>query len=460
MVFLVTKASLLRRRNDMNVQRHLLAIATLAAVLIPAVASSQTQELGAGGQFLDGIAAIVGDGVVLKSELAQRIQIVLANLRQQQAQQPPAERRPLPPASVIERQVLDQLIIRQIQLQRADRFGISVSDQMLNQALSNVAQGSGITLAQLPDALAQEGISYTMYREDTREQLILDQLEQREVISHIQPTPRELDLCLSQLAANASNDVDYNISHILVSVSSSATNEDVEAARKKINEVYEKLGAGEDFAQLAVTYSDSQDALQGGALGWRKGGQLPTLFADVVVNMQPGDFSKPIQSVSGFHIVRLNEVRGAQPQMVNQTHVRHILIKPTEVLNDEAVQQKLRGIRDEILGGDDFGTVARAVSEDIVSAADGGDLGWIEPGQFVPEFESKISELKVGELSEPFRTRYGWHIAQVLERRDYDNTEDLKRQRCTAQVRASKAEEERELWLRRLRDEAYVKVLI
>jgi peptidyl-prolyl cis-trans isomerase SurA len=444
----------------MNRLRRQLLLVVFASLLAAPLAWSQTRELGASGELLDGIAAVVGSGVVLKSELSQRLQIVEDNLRQAQAQQPPEQRRPLPPLSVLERQVLDQLIVRQIQLQRAESYGITVSDEMLNQALANVAQGLGLTLAQLPGALQAQGYSYSMYRQDTREQLILQQLEQREVISQIAVAPRELDLCLAQLTANTSETLDYNVSHILVSISSSATTREIEAARKRINEVYDKLKSGEDFAQLAVAYSDSQDALDGGSLGWRKGSQLPTLFSDVVANMRPGEFSEPLQSASGFHIVRLNEARGAQPQMVNQTHARHILLRPTEVLDDEAVQQKLRGIRQEIMNGDDFATVARAVSEDIVSSADGGDLGWVEPGEFAPEFESKLTALNVGEISEPFRTRYGWHIAEVLERRSYDNSEDLKRQRCTSQIRASKAEEERELWLRRLRDEAFVQVLI
>ena len=245
--------------------------------------------------------------------------------------------------------MLDQLVLRQIQLQRASRFGIAVSDEMFNQALSNVAQSNRPHARRsCPTRSPSRAPSYPMYREDSREQLILEQLEQREVVSRITVAPRELDLCLSQLAANASNELDYNVSHILVGLSSSASAADIEAARKRVNEVYDKLEAGEDFAQLAVTYSDSQDALEGGSLGWRKGSQLPTLFSDVVARMKPGEYSEPMQSASGFHIVRLNDERGAEPQMVSQMHARHILMTPTEVLNDEAVQQKLVGIRQEI----------------------------------------------------------------------------------------------------------------
>jgi peptidyl-prolyl cis-trans isomerase SurA len=431
-----------------------------AAFLAFQQAGAQTRELGAGGELLDGIAAIVNQGVVLKSELNERLQLVLSNLRQQQAQLPPAQRRPLPPVSAIERQVLDQLIVRQAQLQRADRLGIVVSDEMLNQALSNVARSQGLTLEQLPREIAAEGYDYAMYRQESRDQLILEQLEQRDVLAGIAVTPKEMNLCLARQDATATDDIDYNISQILVSVSSSATNDDIDAARKRTAEIYGKLQAGDDFAQLAVTYSDGQNALDGGSLGWRKGSQLPTLFSDVVVKMKPGQFSEPIQSSSGFHIVRLNETRGGGPVMVDQTRARHILLKPNELLDDDAIKQKLLGIRQEILSGDDFSTVARAVSEDPVSAADGGDLGWLEPGDLAPEFERVIASLDVGEVSQPFKTRYGWHLAEVTDKRSFDTTEERKQQRCSQQIRASKAEEERELWLRRLRDQAYVKILI
>lgn len=441
-------------------------ISLAAAVIVAAAfgaglagtAAAQNRELGSSGELLDGVAAVVDDGVVLKSELADRVDLVVKNLRAQQAQQPAAQRQSLPPMSIIEKQVLEQLILKQIQLQRAKRVGITVSDDMLNQALSQVAERLGYTLQELPAALAGENIDYALYREDSRDDLMIQQLQQRDVVSRITITPRELQHCLAQKAATATNEYEYNISHILISVSSSATPQEIEAARKKIDDLYARLQAGEDFARLAVAESQAQTALDGGNLGWRKGSELPTLFADVVVKMQPGDISQPIQSSGGFQIVKLNQMRGAKRTMVDQLHVRHILLRPNEILDDAAVKQKLLGIRDRILKGDEFQTIAKAVSEDTVSAADGGDLGWVSPGDLPPEFEQPLSKLKIGELSEPFKTRYGWHIAEVLERRSYDKTDDVKQQECQQQIRASKAEEERELWLRRLRDQAYVDV--
>lgn len=421
-------------------------------------AVAQDRELGAGGQLLDGIAAVVDDGVVLKSELNSRMTTVMENLRTQIEQDPPEQRRQLPPVSVIEQQVLDQLVIREIQMQRAKRIGINVSDDMLNEALGRVAQGLGYTIEELPAVLAAENIDYAMYREDSRQELMIEQLTQRDVMNRISITPRELDQCLVNLDANASSAYDYNISHILISIPANATAQDIERARQRIDEIHSRLDAGEDFARLAVGTSQAQTALDGGSLGWRKGAQLPTLFADTVLRLKPGEYSAPIQSSSGFQIVRLNEMRGAERTMVDQIHVRHILLRPNEILDQAAARQKILGIRQQILAGDDFATVARAVSEDNGSAVDGGDLGWLSPGDTVPEFEQAAAELALGSLSEPIQTRFGWHIMEVLERRSHDRTDEVKREECARQIRTAKSEEERQLWVRRLRDQAFVDI--
>ena len=423
-------------------------ISGLLAALLAAAASAQTRDLGAGGELLDGVAAIVEEDVVLKSELERQVAVIVERLRAQNTQ--------LPPLSVLESQILDQLILRRIQLQRAERFGIQVSDDFLNQTLSRVAAENGITLEQMPDALAAEGIDYTAYRQDMREQMILQQLQQRDVVSRINVAPKEMDACLYRQENSATENVDYDVSHILVSLPSAATPQQLDAARARVEEINARLAAGESFAQLAVAYSDGQTALQGGSLGWRKGSQLPTLFADVVVGLAPGQVSEPIQSGSGFHLVRVNDIRGAEKIMVDQRRVRHILLRPNEILDSDAVRQKLIGIRDQLLAGEAFGDIARAVSEDPVSAAEGGDLGWAGPGAYAPEFEQTIVNLALNEISEPFRTRFGWHIAEVTDTRVYDTTEEVKTQKCFEEIRASKLEEETELWLRRIRDEAYV----
>ena len=427
-----------------------------ASVLLASQAWPQTRELGGTGELLDGVAAIVEDGVVLKSEVTDRLDLVMENLRVQQSEMLPEERRPLPPLSVVEEQVLDQLVLRQIQLQRAERYGIVVGDEMLNQAISSVANENGITLEQMPAALAAEGIDYAAYRQETREQIIIEQLVQRDVIARINITPRELEQCLARSSASLAEDVDYNLSHILISLSQSATREQADSARAEIEEIFAQLENGADFAQLAVTYSDGQNALEGGSLGWRKGAQLPTLFADIVVQMEPGTISDPIQSASGFHLIRVNEVRGAQAIMIDQIRARHILMQPNEILDEATVEQRLSGIREDVLSGDDFGAIAQALSEDAASAADNGDLGWVVPGDFVPEFAQRLEELEIGELSEPFRTRFGWHIVEVTDRRSYDTTEELKEQRCAEAIRASKMEEQQQLWVQQIRDQAFV----
>ncbi len=289
--------------------------------------------------------------------------------------------------------MLEQLVLREIQLQRAKRVGINVSDDMLNEALSRVATNLGYTLEELPTVLAAQNIDYALYREDSRQDMIIEQLQQRDVINRISITPRELDQCLANADVNAANAFDYNISHILISVPANATAQDIEKAKQRIDEIHSRLDSGEDFARLAVATSHAQTALDGGSLGWRKGSQLPTLFKDIVLRLKPGQYSDPIQSGSGFQIVKLNEMRGAERTMVDQLHVRHILLRPNEILDDAAVRQKLLGIRAQIVGGADFGTVARAVSEDTASATDGGDLGWLSPGDTAPEFEQAIARL-------------------------------------------------------------------
>ena len=413
-----------------------------------APANGQTRELGGEGQLLDGVAAIVDDGIVLKSELRQQLILIVDRLRAQDTQ--------LPPLPVLERQVLDQLILRRIQLQRAERFGISVSDELLNRQLEEIARRNDTSLDQLPDVLRAEGIDYTVYRQDMREQMTLQQLQQRDVVGRINVSPKEMDACLTRKENTASDAVDYNISHILIGLAAAATPQQLDQAKARVEEIYQKLEEGESFAELAVRYSEGQTALDGGGLGWRKGSQLPTLFAETVVGLSAGQVSQPIQTGSGFHIVRLNETRGAEQIIVDQIRVRHILMTPNEILDSAAVQQKLRGIREDLVGGEEFAAVAKAMSEDPVSAADGGDLGWSSSGTFAPEFEQALAALEQNEISEPFRTRFGWHIAQITDRREYDTTEDVKTQQCFQEIRASKTEEETELWLRRLRDEAYV----
>jgi peptidyl-prolyl cis-trans isomerase SurA len=281
-------------------------------------------------------------------------------------------------------------------------------------------------------------------------------LRQRDVIGRINVSPREIDQFLDRQKKMPSESNEYHVSHILIAVPQAATPEELEQAGKRADEVYKRATSGEDFGQLAVSFSNAQTALEGGDLGWRKGPELPTFLAEPIASMKAGDVTKPMRTPSGFHIIKLNEIRGNTQVIVNQVHARHILIKPNELQDDATVQQKLSAIRERILKGENFAATASVVSEDPGSSAEGGDLGWASPGTFVPEFEKQLAQLQPDEISQPFRTQFGWHIIQLLGRRQFDTTDDVRRQRAFTALREAKADEETELWLRRLRDEAYV----
>jgi peptidyl-prolyl cis-trans isomerase SurA len=421
-----------------------------AQVLLLSALHAQTRDIGVHGEMLDRIAAIVNDGLVLKSELDSQMDSVTKRLVDQKIE--------LPSQSVLKQQVLDRLIVQEIQMQRAKHVGLTISDEQLNGALQEIAARNKIPFDQLPTALAAQGIDYKQYRESMRKELTLNTLRQRDVISHINVTPRELDQYLARQQSAASND-EFNVSHILLSLPAAATPQQLEEISHKAQDLATRAAKGEDFGQLAIANSNSSTALDGGQLGWRKGGQLPQFVLDLVVKMKPGDVSEPVRTPSGFHIVKLNERRsGEVAVIINQVHVRHILMKPNELDDDETVRQKLAKLRERIEKGEDFAGIASTSSEDPGSAPDGGDLGWSGPGTFVPEFDKAIADLKANEISEPFKTRYGWHIVQMLGTRTYDSTEDVRRQKAFVAIRESKADEETELWVRALRDEAFVEI--
>jgi peptidyl-prolyl cis-trans isomerase SurA len=422
----------------------------VAALGVQGSAWAQTRELATQGELLDRVVAIVNDGVVLNSDLDTQIAAVSERLRQQHLE--------LPPQNVLRQQVLERLVMQEIQLQHAQHAGVKVTDEMVNNALTDVAKRNNLTLPQLPDALAQQGIDYASYREDVRKELMLTMVRQRDVLQHISITSREIDQYLEKQSKAPPEHDEYNVSHILIAVGQESTPAQVEAAARRAQDVYQRAKSGEDFAKLAVAYSNSQTALDGGALGWRKGNELPTFLTDIIMKLKPGEVSEPLRTPTGFHIIRLNEVRGGtvEKTVENQVHLRHILIKPNELADDATVRAKLEAIRQRVLKGEDFATIAQVTSQDPGSAAEGGDLGWAGPGTFAPEFEQAVAGLKDGEISEPFHTQFGWHIVQMLGHRQFDNTDELKRRQAMEAIRASKADEETELWLRRMRDEAYV----
>lgn len=410
---------------------------------------ASADELSETGDLLDGIAAIVNEGVVLKSQLQEQIDAITERARQQNMQ--------LPPRDILVEQVLEQLIIEELQKQRADRIGIQISDQVVNQALANIAAQNDIPFEQLPQTLAAEGIDYGVYRREMRTQLMLEQLRQIEVVRRISVAPREIEMCIADLEGNVVGNSDYKLSHILISVPDGATADDFAEAEREAESVYQQINDGSDFATMAIQHSDSQTALEGGSLDWRTGDQLPTLFADVVGDMQAGDVSRPIRAVSGYHIVKVDDMRGVnQKSEIEQVNVRHILVSPNEIIDKATARQQVSDARDRILAGEDFGEAAKLLSDDTGSANDGGNMGWTSPGVFVPEFEEVANTIEPGVVSEPFETRFGWHILEVLGRRTYDNTEEVKEQSCVQRIRNSKFADESELWVRRIRDDAYV----
>jgi peptidyl-prolyl cis-trans isomerase SurA len=365
----------------------------------------------------------------------------------------------LPPPHVLREQLLERLILQEIQLQRAERIGLQISDQMLNQAIEQLAASNGVAFADMPALLAQDGISYAEFRSEFRDEMTLEQLRQIEVGRRIQVSPREVAQCIADLEGNAAVESDYNLSHILISIPESASASEVADIQAKVADISAQLQDGADFGTMAVRHSSAQTALEGGALGWMKGDQLPTIYSDVVVYLEAGSISEPFRSASSYHIVKVNDLRSAvQRSEIDQVHVRHILVTPNEIIDDETAKQRLDDAVKRIGEGEEFDEIAKLLSDDPGSANNGGDMGWSGPGTFVPEFEEVVNSLEIGVLSEPFRSRFGWHVLEVLDRRVYDNTEDLKETNCIRRIQNSKMEEETQLWMQRLRDVSFVEL--
>ena len=408
---------------------------------IAPVAAEQIKELNS-------MVAIINEDVITRLELDHRI----LKIKQQLASQ----NTPLPPAAALERQVLERMIVEHLQLTLAKQRGVTVDDESLNNILSNIAAENGLSLIQLREVLQEDGIDFAGFREQIRDEIIISRLRNAVVDSSIKITDQEIDTFLESQREDQNRNAEYRVAHILISLPEAASPEQVQEARTRAEKVLEELNGGADFSQMAATWSDGQQALKGGDLGWRKASELPTLFSEIVVAMQPAAISELIRSPSGFHILKLAEVRGQQQSIITQTHARHILIQTSSLVSDQDARQKLERLRERILGGEDFAELARINSEDTGSGSKGGDLGWANPGGYVPAFEEAMNKLAIDEISEPFKSRFGWHILQVLERRNIDNTASFNRDKARKILRNRKKEEETKQWLRRIRDEAYV----
>lgn len=393
-------------------------------------------------QWLDRIVAIAGDDVVTQLELQREGLTIQRELQ--------ARKTPLPARDVFIRQVLERLVIKKLQLQHAHDRGIRIDDAELNRAISKVAGKNRMNLSQFRQALTQEGIDYASFRKDIRDELMTSKLRKREVDRNINVSEQEVEDFLQQQDLGGNNQSAYRISHILITLPEAATPEQLQAAKNKAESVRKKAEKGEDFASLAVAHSDGQKALEGGDLGWRETNQLPTIFADTIQQMRPGQVSKLIRSVSGFHLVKLVEVKQSEAGMIKETRARHILMK------GDKGREKLESLREQIQQGADFAQLAKQYSLDKGSAKQGGELGWAGPGKFVPAFENTINQLKSGEISPPFQSTFGWHIVQVMARRDAPISQELLQSKARDFLFKQKQEEAELLWLRRLRDEAYV----
>ncbi len=399
-------------------------------------------------QDLDRIAAIINDDVIMRSELNEKVRSVTAQMQEQNI--------PLPPQSILEKQVLDRLIMTKLQIQMAQNTGIRVDDETLNRTISNIAAENELNLNQFREILESDGYGYENFRKDIRNEILISRLQQRQVDNRIIVTEREIENFLSNQEHQGETDIEFHIAHILVAIPEAASTRQVARARETAEKVLSELAAGADFSNMAATYSDGQQALDGGDLGWRKAGQVPTLFADFIFAMDVGGLSEIIKSPSGYHIIKLLDKRSSEQVVVTQTKARHILVRPDELTTPEDALRRLQQLRMRIEGGDDFAELAKAHSADTMSAAEGGDLGWVNPGDLVPEFERVMDSLKPGDTSQPFRTQFGFHVVQVLDRREHDSTEDIKRARAREAIRRRKLEEARTDWLRQMRDEAYV----
>lgn len=414
-------------------------------------AFSSTQAALSVPDPLDRIVAVVNDDVITALELESEVGNIKKQLLSQNTR--------LPPDSVLKKQILDRMILQHLQLQRAERVHIRVDDEMLNRAINNIADQNKLSLNGLRNALEQQGMDYTQFRENIRKEIIISQLQQRQVLNRISITKQEIDTFLTNQSLKGAIKGEYNLGHILIALPEGADAKQIEQAKIKANEVIEKLKNGADFAQTAIAVSDGQKALDGGNLGWRSFDALPTLFSDWVRNQEVNNISNALRSPNGFHILKLLAKRTNDEQhIISQTHVRHILIKTDEFNTSEESRKRLLKIRDRILKGEDFSKLAKLYSEDPGSAEKGGDLGWVNPGMMVPPFEEAYKELVVGQVSEPVKTQFGWHIIEVLDKRNVDNTDKVKRDKAMESIRARKAEPALQNWFRTLRDGSYVDV--
>ncbi|MSP27739.1 MAG: molecular chaperone SurA [Methylococcales bacterium] len=402
-------------------------------------------------ETVDRIVVVVEDDVILESELQSEESTIRARMAESKAQ--------LPPETVLRKQVLEKMIIDKLQRQLAARAGVNVSDEMLNSSAADIAQRNNMSLEQFRSELEASGISYENFLENIRNEIVINQLRAKEIGGRIKVSDSEVEHYLETQQSSGEEATQYHLGHILIAVKESASASESQKAETKANHLVKKLRAGQDFSQAAISTSDDANALKGGDLGWRGIGDIPSQLVDGVKKMRQNEVSDPIRSSGGFHIIKLLGLKSdVDNHVVSSTKARHILIKTNELIDDAEAKKRILALKARIVDGDDFATLARAHSDDRGSALKGGELGWVEPGSLVKPFEDAMSQLTINQMSAPVQSQFGWHLIQVQDRKDKDNASEHKKNLARESIRKRKIEEETELWLRRLRDEAFVEI--
>ncbi|MDP3903876.1 MAG: peptidylprolyl isomerase [Methylococcaceae bacterium] len=401
-------------------------------------------------QVLDTIVAVVEDDVILERELQDEVLAVVQRIQ--------ASKSEIPPNYILRKQVLEKMIVDKLQRQLAEKAGINISEEMLNSSVADIAQRNNMNVEQFREELARQGMDYTAFLNNMRNEIVINQLRGREIGGRIKVTDREVDHYLETQDKIGDASIQYHLGHILVAVKEGASASEIQKALAKAGDIVNKLRGGADFTQVAMTQSDDANALKGGDLGWRTMSEMPTLFVTDASNMTTGDIGGPIRSPSGFHIIKMLETKGVGQHTIVKTKVRHILIKTNELVDDAEAKKRLLALKQRITDGDDFASLARTHSDDKGSALKGGSLDWVGPNDLVKPFEEAMSKLAINEISEPVQTQFGWHLIQVLDRENKDDSSDYRKNQVRDAIRKRKIEEETELWLRKLRDEAYVEI--
>jgi peptidyl-prolyl cis-trans isomerase SurA len=423
----------------------LLLVAAMTAAFLPATAAEPARSRV---EAVDRIIAVVNNEVITQYELNARLQLAVRQMKAQNV--------PLPPADVLQKQMLERMITERVQLQFAKETGIRVDEVQLDRTIQRIAASNNMGIEQFRQAIEKDGVSFPKFREEIRNEIILARLREREADNRVTVSDAEVEHFFASPQGQEKGETEYNLSHILIQVPEQASPEQIQPRKARAEQALAELKKGASFAQIAASYSDAPDALQGGEVGWRQASRLPELFAEALDKLQPGTVSEVIRSPNGFHILKLNDKRGRDvPLVVEQTHARHILVKVNELVSEADARRRLVTLKERIENGADFAELARLNSEDG-SASKGGDLGWLSPGDTVPEFERAMNALAIGALSEPIQSPFGWHLIQVLERRKQDVTDERRKLQARMEIRERKADEAYQEFVRQLRDQAYV----